>query len=111
MIADLFAGPGGWDVAAAALGLDVTGIELDDYACATRRAAGLRTVQDDVSAMNPRAFGGVEGLIASPPCQAFSMAGSAAPASDGTPRYPAAQPGDGSRRRHEEHSQGAYRAI
>jgi DNA (cytosine-5)-methyltransferase 1 len=75
MILDLFAGPGGWDHAATALlGLDdVTGIELDAHACATRAAAGLRTIQADVAEYAPR--GSVSGLIASPPCQAFSRAG------------------------------------
>lgn len=72
---DLFAGPGGWDYAAAGLGLDPLGIEHDDAACATRAAAGLRTVQADVSALDPDDFGPVDLLIASPPCQAWSMAG------------------------------------
>lgn len=104
---DLFAGPGGWDWAARALGLDPLGIEWDDAACATREAAGLRTLQADVAGLDPaevvahvnalrRASWAQmvdEGLadpndpprdltpseamllIASPPCQAFSMAG------------------------------------
>jgi DNA (cytosine-5)-methyltransferase 1 len=74
-VVDLFAGPGGWDVAARKLGLDPLGIEFDDAACATRAAAGLRTLQADVSALDPiKEFEG-GGLIASPPCQAFSVAG------------------------------------
>lgn len=36
---DIFAGPGGWDVAARDLGIDVVGIEIDDSACDTREAA------------------------------------------------------------------------
>ena len=79
---DLFAGPGGWDIAAAELGIDVLGIEWDDAACATRAAAGLHTHQADVAALEPETFvnelgggRGVDGLIASPPCQAWSMAG------------------------------------
>lgn len=71
---DLFAGPGGWDVAAADLGLSTIGIELDTAACATRRAAGLLTIEGDVRAYGPT--GTHSGLIASPPCQTFSMAGS-----------------------------------
>lgn len=51
---DLFAGPGGWDVGARELGIDPLGLELDDAACATREAAGLRTLQADVSATDPR---------------------------------------------------------
>jgi DNA (cytosine-5)-methyltransferase 1 len=78
---DLFAGPGGWDLAAQSLGIEVLGIEWDQAACDTRRAAGLRTVQGDVRDFGPGTdfFGayvlGVPGFIASPPCQTFSMAG------------------------------------
>ena len=72
---DLFAGPGGWDVAARELGLDPLGIEYDDAACKTREAAVLRTVQGDVAALDPGDFAPCDGLIASPPCQAWSMAG------------------------------------
>lgn len=76
MIVDQFAGPGGWEVAARELGLDVLGIEWDDAACATRKAAGLRTLQADVAKLNPlEGFTNVEGFIASAPCQAWSMAG------------------------------------
>lgn len=73
---DLYAGPGGWDVAARGLGLDVLGVEWDKWACETRRAAGLRTVEADVRTLDPLApeFD-APGLIASPPCQTFSMAG------------------------------------
>lgn len=49
----MFAGPGGWDVALRDLGLEALGIEWDDAACATREAAGLRTVQADVSQLDP----------------------------------------------------------
>ena len=71
---DLFAGPGGWDVGARELGLDPLGIELDDAACRVREAAGLRTLQGDVAALDPLDFP-CDLLIASPPCTAFSMAG------------------------------------
>ena len=74
-VIDLFAGPGGWDVAARDLGLDPLGIEYDDAACQTREAAGLRTLQADVAALDPADHGPCDLLIASPPCQAFSMAG------------------------------------
>jgi DNA (cytosine-5)-methyltransferase 1 len=80
---DLFAGPGGWDVAARRLGIDALGFEYDDAACATREAAGHRTVQADIAKLDPRDYratvvNGVRrrrGGIASPPCQGFSMAG------------------------------------
>lgn len=74
-VLDLFAGPGGWDVGARGLGLEPLGVELDTDACATREAAGLRTLQADVAALDPHTFAPVEGLIASPPCQSFSTAG------------------------------------
>lgn len=74
---DLFAGPlpGGWDLAATELGLDPLGIEWDDAACQTREANGLRTLQADVATLDPADFAPCDLLIASPPCQAFSMAG------------------------------------
>jgi len=71
-VLDLFAGPGGWDVGARELGLDPLGVELDSWACATRKAAGLRTVKRNVARYTPDPF---DGLIASPPCPSFSMAG------------------------------------
>lgn len=71
---DLFAGPGGWDLAAERLGLEVAGIEIDDAAIATRCAYGHGTVVADVSKVDPLLWN-VPGLIASPPCQTFSKAG------------------------------------
>lgn len=74
-VVDLFAGPGGWDVAAHALGMDVIGVELDQAACDTRRAAGFNTLQASVADLDPLDFRPCDGLIASPPCQAWSSAG------------------------------------
>lgn len=74
-VVDLFAGPGGWDVGAQRLGLDPVGIEWDDAACQTRRAAGLTTVQGDVAQLDPLDYQPCDLLIASPPCQAWSKAG------------------------------------
>lgn len=71
---DLFAGAGGWDLGALDLGIHARGIELDPAARATRDAAGLETSHDDVWTFRPDDT--AEGLIASPPCQTFSMAGS-----------------------------------
>jgi len=74
---DLFSGGGaGWCLAARALGLDSVGIEIDGPACATRAAAGLRTIRADVSTYPAERFAGkVVGLCGSPPCQSFSAAG------------------------------------
>lgn len=77
MILDLFAGPGGWSEGLRSLGLCDFGIEWDDAACATRYAAGHATWQADVEQVDAGVFSnaGVAGLIASPPCQDFSLAG------------------------------------
>lgn len=72
---DLFAGPGGWDEGLLPLGIRPLGIEWDDAACKTRIAAGHETLQGDVSLFDPANFKWAELLIASPPCQAFSVAG------------------------------------
>lgn len=71
---DLFAGPGGWDVAARELGIDVIGIEWDEAACTTRAASGLATIRGDVRMFSADMFP-ASGLIASPPCPTFSTAG------------------------------------
>lgn len=80
LVVDLFAGPGGWDVAAQKLNLDVIGFEWDKHANETREAAGLRTVSGDVTASDPLDPRWVKapGFIASPPCQTFSTAGAGA---------------------------------
>ncbi|MGY5030745.1 DNA cytosine methyltransferase [Streptomyces sp. 900116325] len=74
-IVDLFAGPGGLDVAADALGVPITGIEWDANACETRRRAGLRTVQGDVRHYNAADFPQANVLTGGPPCQTFTVAG------------------------------------
>jgi len=75
-IIDLFAGPGGWDEGLRMIGrTDVLGIEWDESACLTAEAAGHKRLRADVTALNPRDYIGAEGLIASPPCQAWSLAG------------------------------------
>lgn len=77
MIADdLFAGAGGWDLAAAELGIHARGVENMKEARATRDEAGLTTIHDDVWTFEPD--GMASGLIASPPCQTFSTAGKGA---------------------------------
>src|SRR6185312_11721784 len=81
-VLNLFAGPGGWCVAADRLGLAPNiGLELAAAACATRAAAGHRTVRADVSAFPTGRLGGrVTGLVGSPPCTTFSAAGKRASA-------------------------------
>lgn len=69
---DLFAGAGGWDLAARDLGIHARGVENMKEARATRDAAGLTTIHDDVWTYEPD--GTASGLIASPPCQTFSLA-------------------------------------
>ncbi|MEV6807040.1 DNA cytosine methyltransferase [Streptomyces sp. NPDC051132] len=77
-IVDLFAGPGGLDLAAHVLGIPSIGIEWDDDAVATRLAAGLPTVHGDVRLFGPDHpdFENCNVLAGGPPCQTFSIAGS-----------------------------------
>ncbi|MFF4741617.1 DNA cytosine methyltransferase [Streptomyces sp. NPDC001268] len=74
-IVDLFAGPGGLDVAAGWLGVPAVGIELDSDACATRKAAGLTTVSGDVKSFRPADFSEARVLAGGPPCQTYTVAG------------------------------------
>ncbi len=76
MITELFRGPGGWAEGLRLLGLADVGLEWDTAACRTAHAAGHLTVQTDVAAYPTAPFDGrTRGLIASPPCQAWSRAG------------------------------------
>ncbi|MEU3494493.1 DNA cytosine methyltransferase [Kitasatospora cineracea] len=74
-IVDLFAGPGGLDVAAEKLGIRTVGVEWDSAACATRRAAGLKTIEGDVRLYGPADFPDADVLAGGPPCQTFTVAG------------------------------------
>jgi DNA (cytosine-5)-methyltransferase 1 len=74
LILDLFAGPGGWDEGLRDLGFLARGIDSDPISSATARAAGHERLVADVSTLDPSEFSGA-GLIASPPCQAYSSAG------------------------------------
>lgn len=75
MITDLFAGPGGMDVAARALGVKSFGIEWDEDAYATRVAARLATIFGDVTQYGPADLPESDTLAGGPPCQGFSVAG------------------------------------
>jgi DNA (cytosine-5)-methyltransferase 1 len=79
VIVDLFAGgPSGWTVAAHQLGHQTVGVELDRHACATRALLGYPTLRADVAEYPRDVFTEVDGICASPPCPAFSMAGNGA---------------------------------
>lgn len=76
MIVDLFAGPRGWSEGLRLLGLTDIGLEWDTAACRTAHAAGHPVIQCDVAQYPTAPFTGrTRGLIASPPCQAWSRAG------------------------------------
>ncbi|WP_063712614.1 DNA cytosine methyltransferase [Nocardia concava] len=76
---DLFAGPGGLDVAASWLGITTVGIESDRDACLTRLEAKLGTRQADVRTLEMLdLFPNAKILTGGPPCQTFSVAGSGA---------------------------------
>jgi DNA (cytosine-5)-methyltransferase 1 len=76
IVLDLFAGPGGWDEGVRPLGIHPVGIEWDHDACLTATKAGHTRVQADVELLPTEPMRGrVEGLIMSPPCQDFSLAG------------------------------------
>ncbi|MGW5467072.1 DNA cytosine methyltransferase [Streptomyces chartreusis] len=78
-VLDLFAGPGGLDVAGHSLNIPSLGIEWDRSACLTRYAAGLETLHADVSAVRREAFESlppeINVLAGGPPCQTYSVAG------------------------------------
>lgn len=77
---DGFAGAGGWDIAAARLGIRSLGVEIMRAAIRTRSANGMRTIYRDVwsGLFHPHLVPPHEMKISSPPCQTFSIAGSGA---------------------------------
>lgn len=77
-IVDLFAGPGGLDVAARWLDIPAVGIEWDKGACETRLAEGLDTREHDVRAFKPSNFEDATVLTGGPPCQTYTVAGQGA---------------------------------
>ncbi|MFB7090043.1 DNA cytosine methyltransferase [Streptomyces sp. NPDC056296] len=78
-VLDLFAGPGGLDVAGHRMGIPSLGLEWDRSACLTRYAAGLDTLHADVSAIRRDSFESlppeINVLAGGPPCQTYSVAG------------------------------------
>lgn len=77
VVADTFAGPGGWDEGLRLLGYTgpVVGIELDGAACATAEAAGHVRLRADVAAFDLAGVAPGARLIGSPPCPGFSAGG------------------------------------
>jgi len=77
MIVDLFSGADGWGEGLSMLGVTkaAVGLEWDADACRTAEAAGHAVIRADVETYPTEPFAGIKGLIASPPCQAWSMAG------------------------------------
>lgn len=73
---DLFAGSG-WAVGARRLGIKDYGVEIMPEAVATREANGFETIFNDVwdGLEDPSLVPEYDLLIASPPCQGYSMAG------------------------------------
>jgi DNA (cytosine-5)-methyltransferase 1 len=76
-ILDLFAGAGGWDVAATRLGHDVERVEIWDRANRTAEAAGLTTVHHDVTTYTTEP-GRHTIQLGSPSCKRYSAAGNGA---------------------------------
>lgn len=76
---DLFAGTG-WGVACQRLGILEHGVEIMPEAVASRDAAGMHTAYHDVwdGLADPAIIPDHDLLIASPPCQTFSVAGKGA---------------------------------
>lgn len=78
VIVDLFAGPGGLDIAAEVLEVPAIGMEWEKSTRSTRRAAGLRTTDvGDVAKLNPldAEVRSARVLAGGPPCQTYSVAG------------------------------------
>ncbi|MFD8777490.1 DNA cytosine methyltransferase [Streptomyces sp. NPDC059916] len=77
IVLDGFAGPGGWSEGIRRhLGLHDVGLEWDEAAVATRKAAGHLSIRVDVSSfVLAPLVGKVWGLLMSPPCTKFSTAG------------------------------------
>ena len=73
---DDFAGPGGWDVGARMIGLDLYGVDYDKSACETAEAAGFTREQVDITIHATPAWAYEKGHVSSPSCTLFSMAGS-----------------------------------
>jgi DNA (cytosine-5)-methyltransferase 1 len=78
-IHDLFAAAGGWEIGLKLLGVDprfMLGMEWSPLASTTARLAGFARLVADVSKISVEAITELlQGLIAGPPCQGFSLTG------------------------------------
>jgi DNA (cytosine-5)-methyltransferase 1 len=83
-VVELYAGAGGWSQGLRMLDPGASAVGLDNWApaCHTAVAAGHRRVCADVATYPTGPFAGSVGVVASPPCQAFSVAGSRAGETD-----------------------------
>jgi DNA (cytosine-5)-methyltransferase 1 len=74
---NLYRGAGGWEQGLKDLDVDIDGVEIMPEANATAAAAGWKTVAEDVWDLDARSIpaGYYVGLIASAPCQSYSIAG------------------------------------
>lgn len=73
-VVNLFSGVG-WDFATELLGLDVHGIDVEPTVADTRTKLGWSTTTADILTVDAADWAGVDGIIASPPCQSWSRAG------------------------------------
>ena len=71
---DLFCGLGGWAEGFLAEGYDVIGVDNDHRFAAGYEALGAHFVLADVRDLDGRDFRGARCIVASPPCQSFSVA-------------------------------------
>lgn len=72
----------GWDFAAELIGLDVHGIDIEPTVADTRTKLGWATTTANILDLDPADWAGIDGLIASPPCQSWSRAGKGAGLND-----------------------------
>lgn len=79
LVLDIFAGAGGWDEGLRQVGYtgQLAGFDIDPWACRTAVAAGHQRILADVATYPLGHLAGrVTGLVASPPCKAWTPAGS-----------------------------------